>query len=388
MRANATALISRQALLDNIAVIRRFAGNVPLCPAVKANAYGHGVEIVLPVLREAGVNQVAVANLHEALELRGLGWSDEILCLGAPLAWASEPQQREAAEQAVAAGVRCTVSNLEEARSLASAAAAQHRTAQVEIKIDSGMGRMGLLSTAAAGFIGELAALGPAVRVSGVYTHLACADEADDAGLTAEQLAAFGRLRAQLAARGLAVSSFHAANSAGIFRHPEALAGMSLCRPGICLYGYWDGPPTAGADELRPAMTVVSRIAAVRELPPGHCVGYGRTQVTSQPTRTGVVPIGYADGYRRELSNQAVMTIAPRRGQPGCRVPVLGRVSMDQTIVNVTGVADVRVGDEVVVIEADPSAPNSVIGLARMLRTISYEVTCLIGSRVAREKTA
>lgn len=378
------AEISAEAVRGNVQAIRARAGaGVPICAAVKADAYGHGLGAILPILAETGVEKVAVANLAEAMNLRQRGWHRPILCLGAPLAAANQRELRDKCRLAVAGGIEVTISHLDEAQLLATEAARQHTIARVQIKVDSGMGRMGLLCDAAIDSIVEIARC-PGVRIEGVYTHFATADEADDS-FARDQLARFLRLREQLRGGGLlAGTAFHAANSAAIFRLPDACRGLDLVRPGICLYGYWDGPAKERPSELRPTMRVLSHLAAVRRVPAHQKVGYGCTFTTSRPSTLGVVPIGYADGYRRLLSNAAMMTLPASAGMAARIVPVVGRVSMDQTILDLTDAGDVRVGDAVVVIDDDPTAPNSVEALARKLGTITYEVTCSIGRRVRR----
>jgi len=185
-----------------------------------------------------------------------------------------------------------------------------------------------------------------------------------------------------LASRIGRLPPIHAANSAAIFRLPAS--HLDRVRPGLALYGYWAGPMHERPSDLRPAMRVVSRLIAVRRLPAGHGVGYGRTFVTRRPSTIGVVPIGYADGYRRLLGNDAVMTLDAVRDRPRRTVPVVGRISMDQTTVDLTDAGDVRIGDPIVVIDDDPAATNGVENLAGKLNTIPYEVTCLIGPRVPR----
>jgi alanine racemase len=393
------AEISTAALRGNIQAIRRRVGAVPLCPAVKADAYGHGLDHVLKVLAAEGVERIAVANFAEALAARSCGWHRPILCLGAPLGTDThacgccEPgcanpvstDLRDKCGAAVSADVSVTISTAAEARLLAAEAAKLHRPARVEIKIDSGMGRMGIRCEDAVDTIGAISRC-PGVIIEGVYTHLATADE-PDADFAHEQLARFLRLREQIRSLDLPVRMFHAANSAACFRLPEASEGLDLVRPGICLYGYWDGPPTERPADLTPAMRVVSRIFAVRRLPAGHSVGYGRSFITRRPSVIGVVPIGYADGYRRLLSNDAFMTLPPAREQPRRTVPVVGRISMDQTTIDLTEAGDVRAGDPVTVVDDEPSAPNSVEAIARKLGTITYEVTCLVGRRVRRVAT-
>jgi alanine racemase len=214
-----------------------------------------------------------------------------------------------------------------------------------------------------------------------VYTHLATADEAD-LDFARRQLDTFLATRDRLARAGIAVGAFHVANSAAIFRLPDA--HLDRVRPGLAMYGYWCGPAEQRPADLRPCMRVVSNLVAVRKLPAGHGVGYGRTFITPRASVIGLVPIGYADGYRRALSNRAAMTLEAVRGRGQVTVPVVGRVSMDQTTLDLTDAGDVRVGDPVIVIDDAPAAPNSVEALARSLDTIPYEVTCLIGERVAR----
>jgi alanine racemase len=376
-----TVEIRADALRANIAAVRRrLPPGTSICAAVKASAYGHGISQVLPVLAEAGVERVAVANLPEAAEVRDLGWSRPVLCLGAALVAQSEHHRLERARAAIDLGLNCTISTLIEARLLSTAAVMAGRIAHIEVKVDTGMGRMGERSDAAEQLIVAAAAL-PAVTIEGVYTHFATADDADLA-FTREQTRRFIDLKAKLQARHIRVGRYHAANSAATFRLPEA--HFDMCRPGLALYGCWAGPDEERPSDLTPIMRVVGRLAAVRRLPAGHDIGYGCSFRTTRPSVIGVVPIGYADGYRRSLSNDAVMTLEAARGQQRRTVPVVGRISMDLTTVDVTDAGDVRVGDRIVIIDSHPAAPNSVESLARKLDTIPYEVTCLLGPRGPR----
>lgn len=380
--ANCIAEISESALRRNIRAIRQRVGAVPLCPAVKADAYGHGLDLVLKTLSSEQIGQIAVANLHEAMEARRLGWYRSILCLGAPLAADDATNGPHACRTAIAADIQVTISSPAEAQRLTIESARMARPARVQVKVDSGMGRMGIPCGQALKSIVQISRCSGVV-VEGVYTHFATADEADGQ-FAREQLARFLDLREQIRSRGIRVGGFHAANSAACFRMPEAVADLDWVRPGICLYGYWDGPPEGRPADLTPAMRVTSRFVAVRQLPAGHGVGYGRTFTTQRPTVVGVIPIGYADGYRRLLGNQGVMIIPQTRDAPPRPVPVIGRISMDQTTVDLTDAGDVRTGDPVVVIDDHPASPNSVEAIARQLNTITYEITCLIGRRVQR----
>jgi alanine racemase len=280
----------------------------------------------------------------------------------------------------IAAELECTVSSHLELKMLGEAGARLNRAARVQIKIDTGMGRLGVLMGKAAEFVWE-AVRQPHVQIAGVYTHFATADE-PDVGFACEQLGMLLQLREALRAGGCRIGCFHAANSAAIYCVPGC--DLDMVRPGLAIYGYWGGHPDGRPKELRPILRVFSRIVSLRRLPSGAGIGYGRTFRTSRESSIGVVPIGYADGYRRSLSNAGVMTLEARRGSPRQAVNVVGRVSMDLVSVDLTGVPDVRVGDSITVLDDAPEAPNSVESIARQLGTIPYEITCAIGPRIER----
>jgi alanine racemase len=250
----------------------------------------------------------------------------------------------------------------------------------VQIKVDTGMGRMGVLAAEAVNVVMH-ASRQPGILIRGVYTHLATADEAD-LSFARLQLAAMSELIAALTTVSCHVSCFHAANSAAIFRLPDA--SLQMVRPGLAVYGYWAGPVDQRPVSLEPILQVESRLSAVRRMPQGASIGYGRTYRTTRESVIGVVPIGYADGYRRELSNTGIVTIESRRGAPRSRVRVVGRVSMDQISIDLTEVPDVSPGDRVTIIDNAPDAPNSVEAIARQIGTIPYEITCGLGTRIRR----
>jgi len=376
-----TAEISAEAIRQNLSVLRdRIPAGTSLCPVVKADAYGHSLEQVLPVLSSSGIERLAIANLIEGIQLRRLGWCGSILCFAPMLAIDDERERRERAELAIAEKVTLTVMSGQETQELAAAAARRQACARIEIKVDTGMGRMGLAPESAEKLVSEAAGYSGIV-IEGVYTHFASADE-NDLTFTKVQLQRFLEIKARLSRLDMAVGQFHAANSAALFR--LLASHLDRVRPGLSLYGYWPGPAAERPGGLRPCMRVVSHLTAVRRLSAGHGIGYGRTFVTSRDSVIGVVPIGYEDGYRRSLSNEASMTLEPVRDRSRYPVPVVGRVSMDQTTVDLTEAGDVRVGDEITVIDNDPAAPNSVESLARQLGTIPYEITCLLGQRVKR----
>ncbi len=375
------AEIRAEAIRRNLTAIRqRLAPGTAICAVVKANAYGHGVQNVLPILLEENVERAGVAHLEEGLELRGLGWSRPILCFCPFLAVGDKKERMEKAVMAVNANLSCTITTVAEVEALSRAAEKTGGRAGVEIKIDSGMGRMGFLPSDAEEFVNAVARI-PNIAIEGIYTHFASADD-DDLTFTHQQLDTFNTLRVKLAERGLKTGLYHAANSAAVFRMSQA--GLDSVRPGLALYGYWGGSDGQRPGDILPSMRIVARLTAVRRVPAGHSIGYGRTFVTHRPSVIGIVPIGYADGYRRLLSNDAIMTLPARQGQPARQVPVVGRVSMDQTTVDLTDAGPVAIGDEIIVIDDVPEAPNSVEALARKLNTIPYEITTSIGSRVPR----
>ena len=369
------ASISRSALGGNFQVFRRHCGpGVKICPAVKADGYGHGISIVAKVLAEAGADMFAVANLAEAQELSSIVPGREILVFG-PIHGGFEGSQELA--EALRAGYHLTLADMGGAKVLAEAGAVLKTTARVHIKVDTGMGRMGALMGEAlelARFVKEQNAL----ECKGLYTHFATADHAD-ASFTHEQLASFKEFLARAAGIGLEGCLIHTANSAASLGMRES--HFAMVRPGISVYGYWPSAAMAGlkvVEGLEPILRLESRIVLVKDLPTGHSCGYGQTFRAQRPTRIGIVPIGYADGYRRCFSNRGMMQIR------GKFVPVVGRVSMDQTILDLTDLPEVRDGDVVKVISEKREDPNSVESLAKLADTIPQEITCLLGRRIAR----
>lgn len=374
------AHISRQAVRGNLCAIRRrIPSSTGICVAIKADAYGHGVAAVLPIMAETGVRRLAVAMPGEGLELRSLGWTGPVLCMGPMICSGSRGEQVEYAMASVAADITHSVASVDEVDCLARAARHIGRPARVEIQIDTGMGRSGLLLDSARDLIGAVMRH-PEVALEGLYTHFSGSDERD-LNSAHEQLDEFRAFLHRLAADGLRIPRVHAANSAAIFRLPGS--HLDEVRPGLSVYGYWPGPPEERPGDLRPVMRVVSRIAQIRRFPRGATIGYGRTFSAQRNSIVGVVPIGYADGYRRLLGNLGSLTVRTANGQR-LAAPVLGRVSMDLVSVDLTDAPPLQAGDEITVIDDDPAAPNSVESLAQKLDTIPYEITTSLGARVRR----
>ncbi|MDZ7372486.1 MAG: alanine racemase, partial [candidate division KSB1 bacterium] len=257
---------------------------------------------------------------------------------------------------------------------LATEARARGSTARVHIKVDTGMGRVGVGWEQAVPFIQE-ACRTPGIAVEGIYTHLATADERDKS-FAREQLARFGRVLQRLEQIGIRGLLRHAANSGAILDLPEAY--FDLVRPGVSLYGYYPSTETSESIPLRPAMTFKTRVAFVKDVPAGTPLSYGRTFVTDRPTRIATLPVGYADGYNRLLSNRGEVLIGGRR------YPVVGRVCMDQILVDVGPNGPVQVGDEAILFGRQGQEEISVRSLCEKLNTIPYEITCWVSKRVPR----
>jgi alanine racemase len=331
---------------------------------VKANAYGHGAVMVARAALDAGARWLAVATVDEGRQLRDAGIAAPILVLA--------PSAPEEAPAAVRCSLILAVADLPGAAAIA--AAAGRSPAPVHVEIDTGLGRFGVHHTVAVETVARIAAM-PGLRLDGLYTHFATADEAERSFYDRQQ-ARFAAILDELAARGIAPPQIHQDNSAGSIVGPGARA--TLIRPGIALYGLSPSEEVPAPAALRPTLRLVTRVARVLDLALGESVSYGRTFVATRPTRAALVPLGYADGYRRALSGRAQMLLGGRRA------PVLGRVCMDQAIIGVPDGAAVAVGDEVVAIGAQGDAAIGADELAALAGTIAYEIGTGIGARVPR----
>ena len=372
------ALISRSALLNNVKILRNCcqAGHqagVSICPAVKANAYGHGVKIVAPVLVHAGVEALAVAHVKEGLELRALGVTTPVLVF-------CPPCENHVSEAFLDADLTATLVELPAARALNTLARKMGKRARVHVKVDTGMGRMGPEPEQALTLLRELRQL-PNLDVEGLYTHFPVADEPEGGQFVSEQLKQFNALIARARIEGLCPPIIHAANSAATVAFPES--HFDRVRPGLSVYGYRPGPGMGTELGLQPILKILARIVFVKGIPPGATVGYGRTFTAQRPTRLGILPLGYEDGYLRRYSNCA-QVLVETASNVSTFVPVLGRVSMDQTAIDLTDVPAIAAGDDVTVISNRPADPNSVESLARLAHTIPQDVTCALGNRISR----
>ncbi|NTW67491.1 MAG: alanine racemase [Nitrospirae bacterium] len=359
------ATVDLNALTHNYREVARRIGDRKVLAVVKAQAYGHGAIPVSRRLVELGIHMLGVALVEEGRDLRDAGITAPILVM-APVF----PGQ---AEVIVSAKLTPVVYTLAMTRALSDVAAGTGRTLGVHVKIDTGMGRIGLSPEEAVDFIAAVGKL-PGLAVEGLMTHFADADLRDKAFARA-QMDRFESLIRSLEAKGITIPLRHAANSAAVLEYDRAL--LTMVRPGLMLYGYNPLESGVGAD-LRPVLSLVTRIAFVKRVPAGVPISYGRTFVTKRESLIATIPLGYADGYSRGLSNKGEAIVR------GVRVPVAGRVCMDMTMLDVTDVPGVAEGDEVVLIGAQENERITADDIAARTGTIAYEVLCGISGRVPR----
>jgi alanine racemase len=356
------AEIDLGALRHNVAAARgQLAAGVKVMAVVKANAYGHGLGPVAEAL-VGHVEMFGVANVTEAEELRGHVPEAPVFILGPAL---PDERARIAAARFVPA-----ISAVEEARAYAALAGAQPLT--VHLALDTGMGRAGILEEDAVAVALEILAL-RGLTVTGLASHLPVADE-DDA-FTREQLVRFHRVVEELRALGIAQPVVHVENSAGIIAYP-AQAG-DMVRAGLMLYG--SAPIPEFQTKLRAVMTWKTRITLIRDMPAGHGISYGRTFITPGPMRIATLGVGYADGYQRHLTHSSAEVLIGGR-----RCPMLGRVTMDQILVDITALPNVNTGDEVVLMGRQDGEEIFAAELANKAGTIAWEIFTGVGRRVER----
>ncbi len=369
-------VISAAALRQNLAVLReRLPQGVEMIAVVKANAYGHGAGLLAPVLEKNGVSTFAIATVKEAVELRQAGVSGEILLLGGPYGdYAACLEQR-------LTPVFSDLDSVSEWDSFLNRSG--QRDFPCHLKFDTGMGRLGFREREGVAALLSLLQRCPELVVRGVMTHLAVADEEglSSRTYTLGQLHQFLELAKTLKAASPSLTDIHVANSALSIRGelPAApFAGARLfARPGLALYGVLPAEWLA-EKRLEPVLSWQTAIHSVKEFPVGAAISYGGTFVTARPSRIAVLPVGYADGYPRLLSNRAYVLI------DGKRAPVLGRVCMDLTMVDVSEIPSAGRGTPVVLLGRSGAETLSADRLAAWAETISYEVFCRISSRVER----
>lgn len=363
--ARSTATIDLPAIRHNAARLARAAGGAQLMAVVKANGYGHGAVACARAAVDGGAASLAVASVEEAEELRLGGASAPILIMS--------PLSGSGFERALAAACEVVVGDSAGVQGMA--AAARGRPARVHVEVDTGMGRLGVAPDSALAL--AEAARDAGLEVVGLMTHFATADEREgpEAAFMREQLVRFRQLvpAFRQAFPGILV---HAANSAATLRDPDAAFDMVRC--GIALYGCSPFGTDPVYDDLVPAMRWTSRLAQVKPFTSRMSAGYGRTWRAARGTWVGIVPVGYADGFSRDLSNNDEVLVGGRR------VPVVGTVSMDLIAVDLGPEAAERGGEEVVIIGRQGDERITADEIARRRGSISYEVTCAVSPRVAR----
>lgn len=363
----AWAEIDLRALKENIQSIRRLIGPRPeIMAIVKADAYGHGALETAPSILAAGVTRLGVSLPEEGIALRKHGIKAPILVF--------TPLLAEQVAPICAYDMTASLTMLSSAEALSAEAKRRRKKIKVHIKVDTGMGRVGISPDETVSFIQQVLAL-PNLLVEGVYSHFATADEAD-LSFARQQLASFQQVLATLSEKGIELPISHIANSGGIINLPES--HFNLVRAGIILYGLY---PSAEVEKellpLRPALRLKARVTQVKRVPPGAGISYGQIYHTSRETNIATLPIGYADGFSRLLSGKARVLIG---GKP---FPVVGRICMDQCMVE-TGDYPVKVGEEAVLIGRQGEEEITADELAQLLGTINYEVICMISDRIPR----
>ncbi|WP_321401796.1 alanine racemase [Maridesulfovibrio sp.] len=365
------AEIDLSAIKQNFKEVQRLVNRQSkIMAVVKADAYGHGLTKVARCLDKAGVDYFAVARLDEAICLRDQGIEKPILILGYTPPEAAGALHRNNITQTVFSTDYALRLN-EQARTCGKI--------RIHIKIDTGMGRLGLVHETKHGMLSEsVAAIHrlPLLETEGLFTHFAASDEADKTSANT-QLRQFKNLIEDIEKQGITIPLKHAANSAAVIDLPESY--FNMVRPGIMLYGLY---PSSGVRQinadLKPAMQVKARIAQVKDVPAGFRISYGHTYTTPAATRLATIPLGYADGYRRQLSSAGKVLVHGQLSQ------IVGRVCMDQSVIDLGQIENVQAGDEVVIIGRQENAELSAERMACELGTINYEIVSTLMARVPR----
>lgn len=361
------AIINLAALRRNVEQIRRhLPESTQFIAVVKANAYGHGAIPISRIALAAGADWLAVAIPEEAVELRAAGFDSPILVLGMSL-----PEQAILFVEHGLIGAVCSTEGLDAFHHVA---LSQKSRARIMIKLDTGMGRVGVQPADAVAFV-EQALYLSCVDVIGLFTHFAAADETDNS-FTLKQLVCLKQIVQTLRDKGIELPVLSAANSAATDAFPAA--HFDAVRPGIILYGLPPSPDMPLQLNLQPVMSLVTRIVHIKQVPADTPVSYGCTYRTAGQTWLATLPIGYADGYSRHLSNRGVVLVN------GIRRPVVGRICMDQTVIDLGPDCDAAVGDEVVMFGRQGQSEISLTELAVLAGTINYELACAISPRVPR----
>ncbi|MCM0651075.1 alanine racemase [Clostridium swellfunianum] len=355
-------------LAHNMREIRKNAVSKDIIAVIKADGYGHGALDIAPTLLENGATRIAVAVLNEAVELRRGGIEEPIMVLGFTPPSLIDMLIRYDIEQ--------TVYTYDLAKEISQLAKKKNKIAKIHIALDTGMGRIGFIpNEESIEQVYNISKL-PNIIIEGLYSHFSSADEEDKA-YTNMQLERYKDFYNKLAEKGVKINLRHIANSAAIIDMPQS--HFEAVRPGIILYGYYPSQEVQKQKiDLKPVMSLKTNIVHIKDLPAGEYISYGRKFKTSRESVIATLPVGYADGYTRLLFNKAKVIIN------GNFVPVIGRICMDQCMVDVTDIKDVKVGDEVILMGEQGDLKFTADHIAELLGTINYEVTCMISKRVPR----
>ncbi len=362
--------IDISALQANFQGIQKTVGpQIKIMAVVKSDAYGHGLIECAQALYSAGARTFGVAEVWEGIKLRRAGLKGDIVVLlgGSP----------ESYEDVIRHELTPVVFDVEFLAGLSDEAARMKTEVKVHLKVDVGMGRIGVMPDEVESYVSLIKRL-PGISLSGMLSHFPGADEIDSLQTTHEQLSYFKNVLADLKSKESGKVVSHIANSAALIYFPKS--HLNMVRPGISLYGYYpDGSASRAKTavptlELQPVMSFKTRIIQIKDLGPGYGISYGHTFVTRRKSRIAVLPVGYADGYLRKLSNKAQVLIGGRRA------PVCGRVCMNATLVDITDLPPVHTGDEVVLLGQQGDEKITADEMAQWMETISYEVLCLFGT--------
>jgi len=349
--------IDLDAIAQNVRNIKKLIGEKKeLMAVVKGNAYGHDVLETSLVFLKNGVSRLAVARLEEGIFLRKAGIAVPILVLGLTL--------EQQVELLVSYNITPTVCKYETMEKLSKFAVKEDKTVKVHIKVDTGMGRIGIFPNHVLNFIKKVKVL-KNIEIEGIFTHFSVADEKDKA-YTEAQFKKFMEVLNILEKEGIKIPVKHVGNSATLLDLPHMW--LDLLRPGISVYGLYPSTGVQKTVKLIPAHSFKTRIIFLKELPAGECISYGRTYTTKRRTKVASLPVGYADGYNRLLSNQGEVLVRGRR------FLIIGRICMDQTMIDVTNLPQVKIGDEVVLWGRQGQEEITVEEIADKIKTINYEV--------------
>ena len=362
------AEIDLDALAYNVRNIKKLIGDKEMIAVVKADAYGHGAIDIVETLQENGVSRLAVAVITEAIELRKSGVNIPIMILGYT--------PTDYGEELIKYDIEQTVYDLEYAKRLSEVANKLNKKAKIHIAVDTGMGRIGFYpNEKSVEDVVEISNL-KNIEIEGMFTHYATADE-EDKTYTHHQFELYNKFNSALEDRGVSIPFKHTSNSGAIMDLPETY--LDGVRAGIILYGYY---PSDEVNKevlpLKPILTLKTKVCHVKKMDKDMYISYGRTFKTERESVIATIPIGYADGYSRSLSGKVKVIVN------GKFAKVVGRICMDQCMIDVTDIDDVKVGDEVILIGEDNNLQYNADDMAKDLGTINYEVLCMIKQRIPR----